>query len=58
MLGLFGVDKIAAVLFPILLRLAQLPPILLGYIFLNREGVKILDVQKSAKETTPASASL
>src|SRR5262249_21997117 len=34
-LGLFGVDKNTAVLFPILLRLAQLVPILLGYIFLN-----------------------
>lgn len=57
-LGLFGVDKNIAVLFPILLRVAQLPPILLGYFFLNREGVKILDVQKAAKETTTASASL
>ena len=57
-LGLFGVDKNTAVLFPILLRVAQLVPILLGYLFLNREGVKILDVQKAAKETTTASASL
>ncbi len=55
-LGLFGVDKNTAVLFPILLRLAQLVPILLGYLFLNREGVKLLDVQKAAKETGPASA--
>ena len=57
-LGLFGVDKNTAVLFPILLRVAQLVPILLGYLFLNREGVKILDVQKDAKETSAASASL
>ncbi|MBI4761762.1 MAG: flippase-like domain-containing protein, partial [Chloroflexi bacterium] len=57
-LGLFSVDKNTAVLFPILLRVAQLVPILLGYVFLNREGVKILDVQKAAKETTTASASL
>lgn len=57
-LGIFGVDKNTAVLFPILLRIAQLVPILLGYVFLNREGVKILDVQKSAQETTTASASL
>lgn len=55
-LALFGVDKNTAVLFPILLRVAQLVPILLGYIFLNREGVKILDVQKATKETTTASA--
>jgi uncharacterized membrane protein YbhN (UPF0104 family) len=46
-LGLFGVDKNTAVLFPILLRVAQLVPILLGYLFLNREGVKILDVTRS-----------
>lgn len=46
-LGLFGVDKNTAVLFPILLRIAQLVPILLGYVFLNREGVKILDVTAS-----------
>ncbi len=57
-LGLFGVDKNTAVLFPILLRVAQLAPILLGYFFLNREGVKILDVQKAAKETNAASAPL
>jgi hypothetical protein len=57
-LGLFGVDKNTAVLFPILLRVAQLVPILLGYLFLNREGVKILDVQKAAKETNTAPASL
>ncbi|MBI4761759.1 MAG: flippase-like domain-containing protein [Chloroflexi bacterium] len=57
-LSLFSVGKNTAVLFPILLRVAQLAPILLGYIFLNREGVKILDVQKAAKETTTASASL
>jgi hypothetical protein len=44
---LFGVDKNTAVLFPILLRLAQLIPILLGYVFLNREGVKLLDVTGS-----------
>ena len=52
-LGLFGVSRNVAVLFPILLRLVQLTPILLGYLFLNREGVRILDVQKTAKETTP-----
>lgn len=46
-LGLFSVDKNTAVLFPILLRLAQLIPILLGYVFLNREGVRILDVTQS-----------
>jgi len=46
-LGLFGVSKNTAVLFPILLRLAQLIPILLGYFFLNREGVKILDITRS-----------
>jgi uncharacterized protein (TIRG00374 family) len=57
-LGLFSVDRNTAVLFPILLRAAQLAPILLGYVFLNREGVKILDVQKTAKETTTVSASL
>ncbi|MDL1897816.1 flippase-like domain-containing protein, partial [Anaerolineae bacterium CFX7] len=57
-LALFGVDKNTAVLFPILLRVAQLAPILLGYFFLNREGVKILDVQKAAKETNPAPAPL
>jgi uncharacterized protein (TIRG00374 family) len=43
-LGIFGVDKNTAVLFPILLRLAQLAPILMGYFFLNREGIKLLDV--------------
>lgn len=47
-LGLFGVDKNTAVLFPILLRVAQLVPILLGYVFLNREGVKILDATRNA----------
>jgi len=57
-LGLFGVDKNTAVLFPILLRAAQLAPILLGYLFLNREGVKILDAQKTAKDTNPAPAPL
>jgi uncharacterized protein (TIRG00374 family) len=46
-LGLFGVDKNTAVLFPILLRVAQLVPILLGYVFLNREGVRLLDVSKT-----------
>ncbi len=46
-LGLFGVSKNTAVLFPILLRLAQLIPILLGYFFLNREGVRILDITRS-----------
>jgi uncharacterized protein (TIRG00374 family) len=46
-LGLFHVDPNTAVLFPILLRVAQLVPILLGYVFLNREGVKILDVTRS-----------
>lgn len=45
-LGLFGVDKNTAVLFPILLRIAQLLPILLGYLFLNREGVRLLDVTR------------
>lgn len=40
-------DKNTAILFPILLRVAQLIPILLGYLFLNREGVKILDVTRS-----------
>jgi len=45
-LGLFGVEKSTAVLFPILLRLAQLVPIILGYIFLNREGVRLLDVTR------------
>ncbi len=53
-LGLFKVDINTAVLFPILLRVAQLIPILLGYIFLNREGVKILDVTRSnAERATP-----
>lgn len=52
-LGLFAVDKNTAVLFPILLRLAQLLPILLGYIFLNREGVKILDVTRSSAVAAP-----
>lgn len=51
-LGLFGVDKNTAVLFPILLRVAQLGPILLGYVFLNREGVKILDVTRSSERQT------
>jgi uncharacterized protein (TIRG00374 family) len=46
-LGWFGVDKNTAVLFPILLRVAQLMPILLGYFFLNREGIKILDVTRT-----------
>ena len=52
-LGLFNVDKNTAVLFPILLRVAQLVPILLGYIFLNREGVKILDVTRSNAKNAP-----
>jgi uncharacterized protein (TIRG00374 family) len=47
-LGLFNVDRNTAVLFPILLRVAQLIPILLGYVFLNREGVKILDATRSS----------
>lgn len=51
-LGWFGVDKNTAVLFPILLRLVQLVPILLGYFFLNREGVRLLDLSKTAGETT------
>lgn len=50
-LGLFGVDKNTAVLFPILLRLVQLLPILLGYFFLNREGVRILDVEQASNES-------
>lgn len=50
-LGLFGVDKSTAVLFPILLRVAQLIPILLGYVYLNREGVKLLDVTRSKADT-------
>lgn len=49
-LGLFSVDRNTAVLFPILLRVAQLIPILLGYVFLNREGVKILDVTRGNDE--------
>mgnify|MGYP000645617971 FL=1 len=52
-LGLFSVDKNTAVLFPILLRVAQLVPILLGYLFLNREGVKILDVTRSNAKNLP-----
>ncbi len=52
-LGLFSVDKNTAVLFPILLRVAQLVPILLGYLFLNREGVKILDVTRSNAKHLP-----
>lgn len=46
-LGLFGVEKNTAVLFPILLRVAQLAPIFLGYLFLNREGVKILEITRT-----------
>ncbi len=49
-LGLFSVDKNTAVLFPILLRVAQLVPILLGYLFLNREGVRILDISKTTND--------
>lgn len=49
-LGLFGVDRNTAVLFPILLRVAQLIPILLGYLFLNREGVRLLDVRGSTTQ--------
>ncbi len=55
-LGLFSVDKNTAVLFPILLRVAQLIPILLGYVFLNREGVKILDVTRSKQDTIEPTA--
>lgn len=55
-LGLFGVDKNTAVLFPILLRIAQLIPIALGYFFLNREGVKILDVTRSSAKRGDATA--
>lgn len=51
-LGLFNVDKNTAVLFPILLRLAQLMPILLGYFFLNREGVQLLDVTRGGTKRT------
>lgn len=53
-LGLFSVDKNTAVLFPILLRVAQLVPILLGYLFLNREGVKILDVTRTKQDMVEA----
>lgn len=53
-LGLFSIDKNVAVLFPILLRIVQLLPILLGYFFLNREGVRILDVQRTTKEPVEA----
>ncbi len=56
-LGWFGVDKNTAVLFPILLRMAQLVPILLGYVFLNREGIRLLDVTRNgaarALQATP-----
>jgi glycosyltransferase 2 family protein len=52
-LTLFGVAPSIAVLFPILLRIVQLVPVLLGYFFLNREGVRIFDVQKVSKETGP-----
>jgi uncharacterized protein (TIRG00374 family) len=55
-LALFGVDKNVAVLFPILLRVVQLAPILLGYLFLNREGVRILDATRSSKETEVTAA--
>lgn len=53
-LGLFGVDRNTAVLFPILLRLAQLAPILLGYFFLNREGVKLLDATRARQDPDTA----
>lgn len=54
-LGWFGVDRDTAVLFPILLRVVQLVPIVLGYFYLNREGVRLLDLSRTAaKETTAA----
>jgi glycosyltransferase 2 family protein len=53
-LGLFGVTSSTALLFPLLLRLVQLTPVLLGYFFLNREGVRLLDAQNATAETVPA----
>src|SRR5581483_134516 len=53
-LGLFGISNSTAVLFPILLRLAQLAPILLGYVFLNREGIKILDATRNGAQRAVA----
>lgn len=52
-LGLFGIERNTAVLFPILLRIAQLLPIFLGYLFLNREGVKILEVTRNSATRAP-----
>jgi uncharacterized protein (TIRG00374 family) len=53
-LGLFGVASSTALLFPVLLRMAQVVPLLLGYFFWNREGVRLLDTQNIANETPPA----
>ena len=53
-LGLFGVASSTALLFPVLLRMAQVVPLLLGYFFSNREGMRLLDAQNIVKETPSA----
>ncbi len=43
-LGLFGVLRDQAVVFPSLLRVTHLLSLALGYLFLNREGLSMLDI--------------